>query len=264
MPLNIRLASRALARPILLAACASALADEGKAPDSGLHYELGLGVTARPAYEGSDEDKIRALPLIGVSLRNEYGRFALGAQGLAWTFINRREWDMGIAFGYDKGRKESASADLAGLGDVNGASKLGLFGMLRQGPLNLRLAADTALNHGNAGNTVLNLNLGLNLPLSEQLMLTPSLGTSWASAGYMHDYFGVDSAQAARSGLSQYQADAGFKDVSLGLNAGYRLDQNWHMLASYRAQRLLGDAADSPITRRQNSQSLMLGLGYRW
>ena len=61
----------------------------------------------------------------------------------------------------------------------------------------------------------------------------------------MSSYFGIDAADAARSGLDQYSADEGFKDVSFG-GAAYRLfDGGASRLAIYT--RLIDDAADSPV-----------------
>jgi hypothetical protein len=51
----------------------------------------------------------------------------------------------------------------------------------------------------------------------------------------------------ARSGLDQYSADEGFKDVSIGAALTYGFLERWSVsgLASYT--RLIGDAEDSPL-----------------
>ena len=63
----------------------------------------------------------------------------------------------------------------------------------------------------------------------------------------MSSYFGIDAADAARSGLAQYSADEGFKDVSFGGGATYRLFERVSISALAIYTRLIDDAADSPV-----------------
>ena len=73
------------------------------------------------------------------------------------------------------------------------------------------------------------------------------LSTTWASEDYMADYFGIDADDAQRSGLSDYDADAGIKDVSIAGALTYRITERLQVGLVARYARLLGDAADSPI-----------------
>lgn len=77
--------------------------------------------------------------------------------------------------------------------------------------------------------------------------LEASVGSTWASEDYMSSYFGIDSADAARSGLDRFNADEGFKDVSLGGALNYRFLERWSVTALATYARLLGDAEDSPV-----------------
>jgi outer membrane scaffolding protein for murein synthesis (MipA/OmpV family) len=91
------------------------------------------------------------------------------------------------------------------------------------------------------------------------LTVAGNLSTTWASESYMSDYFGVDSADARRSGLDRHNADAGIKDVSLGLSLGYDITPNWQVSLLGRYARLLGDAADSPIVDDVGSKNQFFG-----
>jgi outer membrane scaffolding protein for murein synthesis (MipA/OmpV family) len=68
-------------------------------------------------------------------------------------------------------------------------------------------------------------------------------------------YFGVTPAAAATSGLAAYDADGGIQSV--GVTAGYHrmLGRRWGVALYGRYDRLVGDAADSPITRQLGSRS---------
>lgn len=74
-------------------------------------------------------------------------------------------------------------------------------------------------------------------------------------AKYQNAYFGVTPAAALSSGLPTFDADGGIQSV--GLTAGYlrQLNRRWGLAAYARYDRLIGDAADSPVTRNLGSRS---------
>jgi outer membrane scaffolding protein for murein synthesis (MipA/OmpV family) len=59
----------------------------------------------------------------------------------------------------------------------------------------------------------------------------------------------VSAAGAAKSGLSTYNPDAGFKDVAIGTSLTYRFSQRWSVTGLAKYALLIGDADnDSPVT----------------
>jgi outer membrane scaffolding protein for murein synthesis (MipA/OmpV family) len=84
---------------------------------------------------------------------------------------------------------------------------------------------------------------------------------TWADDDYMSSYFGVNANNAARSGLHQFNADAGFKDAGITLSYTYAFGERWGLTALARYDRLFGDAADSPIVDdRGDANQFILGL----
>lgn len=74
-------------------------------------------------------------------------------------------------------------------------------------------------------------------------------------AKYTRAYFGVTPAAAATSGLAPFDPGGGVQSV--GVAAGYlrQLSRNWGVAAYARYDRLIGDAADSPVVRELGSRS---------
>jgi outer membrane protein len=74
-------------------------------------------------------------------------------------------------------------------------------------------------------------------------------------AKYHRAYFGVTPEAAAASGLPAYDPDGGVQSV--GVTAGYHrmLGRSWGIAVYGRYDRLVGDAADSPVTRQLGSRS---------
>lgn len=84
-------------------------------------------------------------------------------------------------------------------------------------------------------------------------------------AKYSHAYFGVTPAAAATSGLSAYDPGGGVQSV--GVTAGYlrQIDKRWGVGVYGRYDRLVGDAADSPIvlfSGSRNQPSVGIALSY--
>jgi outer membrane scaffolding protein for murein synthesis (MipA/OmpV family) len=61
-----------------------------------------------------------------------------------------------------------------------------------------------------------------------------------------------------------YNAEAGIKDVYIGLNADVPLNDRWNLKVIGQYSRLIGDAADSPIVESENQFFGGLGLTYRF
>jgi outer membrane protein len=72
--------------------------------------------------------------------------------------------------------------------------------------------------------------------------------TTYASEDYMDEFFTINAADSAASGLSTYDADDGFKDVGVNASLTYKFAGNWSTTGILRYTRLVGDAADSPVT----------------
>ncbi|MDD3447151.1 MAG: MipA/OmpV family protein, partial [Zavarzinia sp.] len=92
-------------------------------------------------------------------------------------------------------------------------------------------------------------------------------GVTYASGAYMDEYFGVSAADAAASGLAQYGANGGIRDLRLMPLAVLHLDDHWRLGASAGWQRLIGDAADSPIVKDRGDENQFVAsmtMAYAW
>jgi MipA family protein len=94
-----------------------------------------------------------------------------------------------------------------------------------------------------------------------------ALGTTYGSADYMSTYFDVRAADSAQSGLDSFEADGGFRDVRLTLGAMVPVTDHVLVGAGLMLMRLVGDAADSPITDDAGSPNQLsggIGAAYAW
>lgn len=221
---------------------------------------VSAGPALLPSYEGSSA--YRALPGLTLELRYRDLAFASTAEGLGLNLLRGQRYRAGVAAGFDLGRDEDDDPRLRGLGDLDPAAELKLFGEYVLFPVVLR--ADLRRNLGSGGGWSADLAAYLPVVGSERyfVFLGPSMTLSDGEA--MHRSFGVSPEQAARSQFPAYQAGGGLRSAGFGLSATWFLDERWFLNGTGGLQYLLGAAADSPLSRSDRQYALSLMLGYRW
>ena len=100
--------------------------------------------------------------------------------------------------------------------------------------------------------------------MTPELSLGAYASADYAFDGFMDAYFSVTPAQASTSSFGAFDADAGFKSVSIDLNARYAFTEQFSVNGSLGYSRLLGDAAASPISETNNQYSFGAGMQYRF
>ena len=220
---------------------------------------LGLIAGVAPDYEGSDDYDFGIGPNLAGSWRD-----ILFFKGKTFgaNLVREKNLKAGPILSWSGGRDEDDNDKLEGLGDVDGSIEAGGFVSYRKKPLRFKLEARQDVNSGHEG-ALVELSVGTNLPLKKP-RVNVSLGTTWASDDYMESFFGVSSQQSADSGLKEYKAEAGIKDISLSMTAGYSLTNRWRLGGKVEYKRLVGDAGDSPIVQDENQFLVGIGISYHF
>lgn len=117
--------------------------------------------------------------------------------------------------------------------------------------------------------------------ISPRLNLATRVGAEYASEEYMRTYFGVNQGQSDASALPENGAtrvsvfgvgadrnfadaiDGQVKSVYVNANVTYDVTDSFQVRAGAGYARLLGDAADSPISESDNQFTGSLGVAYR-
>jgi MipA family protein len=255
---------------ISLATCGIATCISAAAQDIGIPTDIpmqkpfeltvGLGLTHRPAYLGSDDRKTAALPL--VSARWSNGFFA-GTTGIGYQFPSTGAFSGGLRLGFDPGRKAEDSTDLTGMGDIKTRATFGAFASYRIQP-NLALGSSLSYGSGNdKKGMLLDMSLRSQMSLGGPHRLFGSAGLTFANQAAMQSQFGVSADQSLSSGYGIYTTGAGLRDVNLNVGYGYALNPNTSLQLGLNLRSLQGDAKNSPLTRSGSGASLNMGLIYR-
>lgn len=231
-------------------------------------FTLGVGVINQPKYPGSDDTETNVLPV----LSGAYGRFTIGAvpgagtpAGIGFNLYQNESWRVGIGVGgqLSKPREESDSPRLRGLGDIDSTALGSVSATYTYEWISIRGLVVTDIGGQDQG-TRLSLDLEGKYQPSEYLTLTAGPGLVWANSTYTQTYFGINAAQSARSGLAAYNAESGLNLLRFTVGADYRLTRNWGLGARLAAGRLIGDAADSPITESKSQNQYAVFATYRF
>jgi outer membrane protein len=234
------------------------------APAQGTTYTVGVGVGVAPDYEGSDD--YAPVPLWNLRVNNLYDPntfVQLFGPRLRSNFIPDPHWRFGLDGQYIKKRDHHVEDSKVGdLESVDPSVMLGAvagYDFIADPRQDLALEIEARQDVANGNGALVTLRGLYGTPLSEHWRIDTSVGGTWASEDYMSAYFGIDAADAARSGLDQHGADAGFENVAFGGSLTYNFSERWSAsgLASY--SRLLGDAADSPVVKDQGDKNQFFG-----
>lgn len=239
-------------------------------------FFLGAGVMYAPEYEGSDKYKTEVLPGFQIVWRD---RFLLSPEGLGAFIVNRERFRVSAAVGYGGGRKEKDSVYLRGLGDIDDGAVLSLGAQYDLGPV--VATADVRKFLSGSEGTLVSLGIqsqvpfgvvrGLLVPTGTNprdafdergLALIGGVSVDWADEKYNQSFFGISQSQSMASGLRQYSAGSGVKSVNVDVGFAKPLGKNWGLTGTATYSVLLGDAADSPVVKTDNSLSATLAVGF--
>jgi len=234
---------------------------------------IGPVFTLSPEYQGAAHSQVSVEP--GFFLR--YGRYTVSNTG---AFVTRRKDDVfrglgvdlkqseAIRFNFalriDRGRRSATSESLQGLQNVPAtirgrASITRQFGRGWKGSVGW---SPDLLNRG--GGQTADVGISHDRTLSPGLTWNVGAGLSWASTRFMRSYYGVTPEESVASGYPAYTPSAGWKDASLSTTWRLDVDKRWVAFWGGTVTRVLGPAAESPLTRQRNQWSLTGGIAWRF
>jgi outer membrane protein len=220
-------------------------------------FTLGAGAGVAPDYEGSDE--YEAVPVLLARAARDNGQLVeLRGTTLRANLLPSPVFSAGPIVNYRFERDDVDEDAVDDLDDVDEAIEIGGFlGLRYQGWL-ARVALTKDVNDAHDG-ILLSLLGGYRAQLAPQWSLTTIASSTWADDDYMDTYFGIDAGDAAASGLDEFEAEEGFKDVGLTLRLAWTSGASWGVTANASYKRLLNDAEDSPVVDDVGDENQLFG-----
>lgn len=229
---------------------------------------IGAGVWSRPAYIGSDERVLAAIP----SLRY-YGTpwFARTTQGMLEGGTRTELFDglsLGTQLAYEGGRdnKDSDFLKLHHMANLPVSVSYGVHAewdaKLGRAPVNVLLRYRQELKSNRGAQTDLRGNIGVYG--GENLKVGLFAQATWANTKSNQAYYGVVAAQTASTGLTAFAAEAGVTNTAIGMLWSYDLDAHWLLQGSVEQHQLTSRLRQSPLTQTRNNSYGSVGVAYRF
>lgn len=221
-----------------------------------IRARLALGPQLRPRFPGSDE--MFLLPFYDVSITRGDRPFEYEAadQGVSFSLIKGTGFAFGPVLQAEGSRRRNetdlpidevgTSIEAGGFVDVWLGSSIRARGELRKGVTGHKgLVSDVMLDYVARDGDNWLFSVGPRFTLADRK--------------YQEAYFGVNPAVSARTGLPVYAPDGGIHSVGAAATTLYQLDRNWGLYGYVKYERLIADAADSPIVRTIGSRNQFSG-----
>jgi MipA family protein len=224
---------------------------------------LGLEGKAVPSFEGSSNLEIDPFPIFQArpTGKTNASRFRSIRDSSGIALIKVDGFYFGPVAKFIKARKEADHEELRGLGDVDWTLEVGVFA--EYWPTDWwrgRIEVRRGFN-GHEG-FVADISSDVVVWLTERWTLSGGPRLQVADSAATAPYFSIDPVQSLASGLPLYEASGGLRSIGAGMQLRFQWDRQWAMRAYAEYDRLMGDAAASPlVTQRGSPDQVRFGLG---
>ncbi|MBC3875607.1 MipA/OmpV family protein [Undibacterium flavidum] len=258
-------------------------------PDGSHDMYLGLGVVSRPLYEGANQTKRQAVPVMQMQWSN--GVFVAGMSA-GWHLSQTFDQEFGPIITMEPSRTANGtSGSIQMSGDIHSGivdpNRVGLphvqqnrligmddirtrllFGGFYNYQLSGQLRQTNTLMFG-AGNDQRGIRLSSDLRyhLRDALphhQFTFGTGFTLVNRAYANSYFGVSELEADRSINLKFSTKAGIKDVHADVFWNWNLNSSWMVTSKLNVSRLVGDNRNSPLVERNTNVAISSAIAYRF
>jgi len=227
--------------------------------------ELGLGTQFGPIADGLARYQAQPGPAIDIRYKDIF--FVSSGEGIGANLFSFRHISVGAAVTYDLGRSPHIDGEaLTGMGTIHPAPELKIFAttvLTESFPLTLRVDArkQFGASYGYVGD------IGAYMPMpgsSAKFSWFVGPTVTLATTQYMNTYFGVSHTQSAATKYRYFKAHGGFKSAGLGISSNYFVTPHFIVSVDGAFNRLLGSAADSPITQTKYEAVGSIAITYKF
>ncbi len=207
---------------------------------------LGAGPVFKPDYFGSDNYEVNVDPQVYIKINN----FTfLDDDGAEFALLGFSGFRFGPSIRLVGDRDESENPALQGLGDVGATFELGGFAATTfVDRYSVKFKVRKGISTGHRGLIVDAFGTAL-LFRYGRFSSSISAQASWIGNDYADVYFSITPEQSANSGLEQFDARSGFRNIGGSLNGYVNLGSRWSLNPYVSYDLVIGNIQDTPIIR---------------
>jgi MipA family protein len=227
-----------------------------------IRVRVGLGAQLQPEFVGADRTTVSPLFHVNIARGTREFNFSAPDDSPGIPVISNDGFSFGPAGNIQRGRENSDVG--APVGSIHTTFEAGAFGQF-EAKDSFRLRVE--LLQGINGHKGLIGSIGADKIWRDGDRYVFSVGPRvlFSNGRYERAFFGVSPAASLASDLPAYRPRSGVYAVALTSGVTYQLGGRWGMFGYARYERLVGDAAKSPIVRQLGSRDQLsggVGLNY--
>ena len=227
-----------------------------------LRVRVGLGAQVRPEFIGSDSTEVAPLWRLNIAHGTDPFKFNAPDYSPGIPLVSSGGFSFGPAVNIAPGRKNS-DFDVP-VGKVKTTIEAGAFASYQIAD-SIYLRAEALKGLGGHDGIVGTIGADKIWRDGDRYVFSIGPRVLFSDSRYQRAYFGVTPAVALATGLPVYRPSGGIHAVAAASSVSYQFDPRWGLFGYGRYERLVGDAAKSPIVRQlgsRNQLSAGLGLSY--
>ena len=230
-----------------------AAAQDAEAPR---RTRVGLGTQFLPSYPGSGDLSLRPMFEFSRAEADKPFEFEAPDESFGFNLVSAGGLGIGPALNFEGSRKAEDVG--AALDNVDATIEVGGFVQYEFSP-NFRGRIEA--RRGVDGHKSWITNAGADYVARDGDRYLFSIGPriTWSDRNYQLAYFGVTPAEATRTGLPAYAPGAGIQAVGATASFLTQVSNKWGIQSYARYERLVGDAARSPVVLVHGSRNQFSG-----
>jgi MipA family protein len=222
---------------------------------------VGGGGQMQPDFEGAKNYVFSPVAIFSMHRAGSTEQFRSPRDGAGIALIDFDGFQAGPVGKYTAARTASSYSELNGLGDVNFTVQLG--GFAQYFPVDwFRARVEVRRGFGGEDGVTADFSADVIVPLLDRFTWSGGPRFTLENTAATAPYFGITAAQSLASGLPIFDASGGSHSVGAGTQLRFQFDPQWEVHSYVEYDRLLGDAAASPlVTLRGSPNQLNAGIG---
>jgi outer membrane protein len=221
-----------------------------------LRVRVGLGAQLRPEFIGADSTEVAPLWRINIAHGTDPFKFSAPDYSFGIPLLSTGGFSVGPAANIESGRKRS-DLDVP-VDKVPTTMEAGAFTSYQLSD-SLYLRAEALKGLGGHDGIVGTVGADQIWRDGDRYVFSIGPRALFSDSRYQRAYFGVGPAAALASGLPAYRPSGGIHGVAAASGISYQFDPRWGLFGYARYERLVGDAAKSPIVRQLGSRNQLSG-----
>jgi MipA family protein len=227
-----------------------------------IRVRVGLGAQLQPKFLGADSTTVSPLFHVNIARGTREFNFSAPDDSPGIGVVSSDGFSFGPAGNIQRDRENSDVG--VPIGNVHTTFEAGAFGQY-EAKDSFRLRVE--LLQGINGHKGLLGSIGADKIWRDGDRYVFSIGPRvlFSNGRYQRAYFGVSPAASLASGLPTYRPGSGVYAIAMTSGLTYQLSSRWGLFGFARYERLVGDAAKSPIVRQLGSRDQLsggIGLNY--